>query len=71
MGLRVRFFPSDQTYLEVMWTAPRKGNAWYIPAHQYIAAELKLLTGAAMRAVSIDDGLSAPSEEPAVNPGAS
>lgn len=40
------FFYSGQSYLEVLNTAPKKGNAYYILAHQYIAAELNFLDGA-------------------------
>lgn len=38
-----QFFSSGQTYYEVLWTAPKKGNAYYILAHQYIAAELNYM----------------------------
>lgn len=34
------FLGSGQTYYEVLWTAPKGGNAWYLLAHQYIAATL-------------------------------
>jgi len=40
VGEDTLFFLSDQSYYEVLWTAPKKGNAYYILAHQYIAAEL-------------------------------
>ena len=40
------FFLSGQTYYEVLWTAPQGGNAYYILAHAYIAAELNFLNGA-------------------------
>lgn len=43
------FFLSGQSYIEVMWTAP-KGNAYYILAHQYIAALLNSLNGATLPA---------------------
>lgn len=39
------FFSSGKTYLQVLNTPP-KGNAYYILAHQYIAAELNLAAGA-------------------------
>jgi hypothetical protein len=45
------FFGSGQTYFEVMWTAP-KGNAYYILAVQYIAANLNTLAGADPSAVT-------------------
>lgn len=41
------FFFSDKSYYEVLWTSPA-GNAYYILAHQYIAAELNLAKGTAM-----------------------
>lgn len=45
-GSDTDFFSSGQSYLEVLNTAPKKGNAYYILAHQYIAAELNMLNGA-------------------------
>ncbi len=47
-GADTPFFNSGQTYFEVLWTPPQRGNAWYILAHQYIAAELNVLNGAAI-----------------------
>jgi hypothetical protein len=41
------FFISGQTWYEVFWTNPKGGNAYYILAHQYMAAVLNQLTGAA------------------------
>lgn len=41
------FFNSGQTYIQVMWTAPA-GDAYYIVAHQWIAAVLNDLGGAAV-----------------------
>jgi len=41
------FFLSGQTYYEVLWTSPQ-GNAYYILAHAYIAAELNQLNGASI-----------------------
>jgi hypothetical protein len=41
------FFLSGQTYYEVLWTQPQ-GNAYYILAHAYIAAELNQLNGASI-----------------------
>lgn len=41
------FYTSGQTYYQVMWTAPKGGNAYYILAHQYIAALLNIRAGAA------------------------
>ena len=34
----------------MFWTSPKKGNAYYILAHQYMAARLNLLAGAASTA---------------------
>lgn len=36
------FYGSGQTYLEVLKTAPKGGNAYYILAHQFIAAKLNM-----------------------------
>ncbi|MGD2109198.1 MAG: hypothetical protein PVI86_07380, partial [Phycisphaerae bacterium] len=47
-GADTPFFLSEQTYHEVLWTPPRRGNAYYILAHQYIAAELNALNEAAV-----------------------
>jgi hypothetical protein len=44
-GADTPFFLSGQSYYEVLWTSP-KGNAYYILAHAYIAAELNFLNGA-------------------------
>jgi hypothetical protein len=44
-GADTTFFLSGQTYYQVLWTAPQ-GNAYYILAHQYIAAKLNILNGA-------------------------
>ncbi|MEN3202878.1 MAG: hypothetical protein ABDK87_04025, partial [Atribacterota bacterium] len=40
------FFLSGQTYYQVLKTSPSGGNAYYILAHQYIAAKLNILNGA-------------------------
>jgi len=45
-GADTDFFESGQSYYEVLWTAPARGNAYYILAHAYIAAELNMLAGA-------------------------
>jgi hypothetical protein len=42
------FFLSKQTYYDVMHTNPSGGNAYYILAHQYIAAHLNVLSGASI-----------------------
>ena len=39
------FFLSGHTYYQVLWTTPQGGNAYYILAHAYIAAELNFLNG--------------------------
>jgi hypothetical protein len=39
------FFNSGTTWYEVFWTAPA-GNAYYVLAHQYMAAKLNVLNGA-------------------------
>ncbi len=39
------FYLSGQSYYGVLWTKPR-GNAYYILAHQFIAARLNILGGA-------------------------
>jgi hypothetical protein len=44
------FFLSEQTWYEVFWTAPKKGNPYYILAHQYEAAVLNILSGASSTA---------------------
>lgn len=44
-GPDTEFFLSGQTWYEVFWTAPKKGNAYYNLAHQYMAAKLNILAG--------------------------
>jgi len=44
-GASTPFFLSEQTYYEVLWTAPA-GNVYYNLAFHYIAAELNMLNGA-------------------------
>lgn len=41
------FFNSGASWYTVFWTAPRGGNAFYILGHQYMAAKLNSLNGAA------------------------
>jgi hypothetical protein len=48
-GADTPFFTSGQSYHDVLWTAP-KGNAYYILAHAWIAAELNQLNGASIPA---------------------
>jgi len=47
-GADTTFFLSGQSYYGVLWTAPKGGNAYYILAHAYIAAELNFLNGASV-----------------------
>ena len=46
IGEDTAFFLSGQTWYEVINTNPEGGNAYYILAHQYIAAQLNFLSGA-------------------------
>ena len=52
-GADTAFFLSGQTYHQVLWTAPQ-GNAYYILAHAYIAAELNGIAGASDDAVAAE-----------------
>ena len=52
-GADTTLFSSSQSYYQVLWTAPG-GNAYYVLAHQYIAAELNLLNGADGSAITAD-----------------
>jgi hypothetical protein len=45
-GPNTTFFSSGQTWLQVFNTAPKGGNAYYVLAHQYMAAVLNQLDGA-------------------------
>jgi len=40
------FFLSGLSFYEVLWTEPSGGNAYFILAHAYIAAQLNVLNGA-------------------------
>ena len=44
------FYNSGMTYLQVLNTPPKGGNAYIILAHQYIAAKLNVAAGASMPA---------------------
>ncbi len=46
IGENTTFFKSSKTYYQVITTPPSGGNAYYILAHQYIAAKLNILGGA-------------------------
>ena len=54
LGEDTPFFLSGQTYYEVLWTSPSGGNAYYILAHAYIAAELNGLNGTSLAAVQTE-----------------
>jgi hypothetical protein len=45
-GADTPFFGTGLSYYDVLWTVPKGGNAYFILAHQYIAAELNALNGA-------------------------
>jgi hypothetical protein len=45
-GANPVFFLSSKTWYQVFWTSPSGGNAYYILAHQYMAAKLNFLNGA-------------------------
>ncbi len=47
IGADTIFYYSGQSWYQVLWTTPQGGNAYYILAHQYIAARLNGLNGAA------------------------
>ncbi len=51
IGEDAPFYYSGQSYYEAIWTPPSGGNAYYILAHQFIAAELNFLNGASPTAV--------------------
>lgn len=46
IGEDTLFFSSGQSWYAVFWTAPKGGNAYYILAHQYMAARLNVEAGA-------------------------
>ncbi|MGO4775038.1 hypothetical protein AB4084_05875, partial [Lysobacter sp. 2RAB21] len=45
IGENTLFFSSGQTWYAVFWTPPKGGNAYYILAHQYMAARLNVESG--------------------------
>ena len=47
-GGDAEFLGTGASYYEVLWTPPQGGNAFFILAHQYIAAEMNMLAGATM-----------------------
>lgn len=46
VGEDTPFYLSGQSYYQVLWTSPSGGQAYYILAHQFIAAQLNVLNGA-------------------------
>jgi hypothetical protein len=52
------FFSSGKSYIDALWKAPQ-GNAYWILAHQYIAAELNVLAGASIPGDVLDAWLDA------------
>ena len=46
-GPDTAFFSSGKSWHQLFWTAPKGGNAYIILAHQYMAARLNILDGAA------------------------
>ena len=42
------FFDTGKSWYEVLWTSPKRGNAYYILAHAYIAAALNEANGASV-----------------------
>lgn len=53
LGEDTPFFLSGKSYYEALWTPPTGGNAYFILAHAYIAAELNLLNGAHFAAAQL------------------
>jgi hypothetical protein len=49
-GVDTAFFSSGQTWYQVLWATNAGGNAYYILAKQYVAAQLNILNGAASTA---------------------
>jgi hypothetical protein len=52
VGEDTTFFLSGKSWYQVLWTSPKKGNAYYILAHAYIAAYMNALNGADTSAVT-------------------
>jgi len=51
-GADTPFFISGMTWYHVFWTEAAGGNAYYVLAHQYMAAKLSVMAGADPSAVS-------------------
>jgi hypothetical protein len=47
-GGAAEFLGTEASYYEVLWTPPKRGNAFLILSHAFIAAELNVLNGASM-----------------------
>lgn len=45
------FYGTGMSYMTILKTAPKKGNAYLILAHQFIAAQLNMLSGASISPV--------------------
>lgn len=50
IGEDTLFFSSGKSWYQAFWTPPTGGNAYYILAHQYMAARLNVLAGAGVPA---------------------
>ena len=69
IGEGTTFFHSGQSYYGVLWTNPSGGNAYYILANAYIAAELNNLNGADFSAAqSAFDAATALFDDPSNTP---
>jgi hypothetical protein len=55
-GASTLFFDSGLTWYQLFWTPPAGGNAYIQLAHQYMAAKLNILNGAATTA-AVDDAI--------------
>jgi hypothetical protein len=53
-GADTPFYKSEKSWYEVLWTPPKRGNAYFKLAHQYIAARLNGLSGAFTSAVEAE-----------------
>jgi hypothetical protein len=46
LGVNTILVGTGKTYMEILWTVPRHGDAFYILAHQWIAARMNRIAGA-------------------------
>jgi hypothetical protein len=60
-GADTPFFGTGITYYQALWTEPQGGNAYFILAHAYIAAELNVLNGASIPPDALDAWIQAQS----------